>query len=269
VFFVLLIFLSSLLASRLIEEDRSSQHKTSSEDLSEELAGGTVEIISIPAGTADTSGQKNSAVVVGGVGNAGQWGTSEVNSVVSLAVVAVSTGLVVAVGHSGTRAGGVGGVTGLALVAQVAVSNVGRSSSLVDRSVLAVSDLSKTGWLRNARTLDWVGVGGSLPVLAVVAHSHGPRDSVGVGSGERAGIELDVSGSDVSVGKLVQAGIGSKVSGSDTAGSPVVALSAHVGGTAGQAVVGSGAGTGHSVGSDASNDSKSEEFHFVGVDLNV
>jgi len=145
VFFVLLIFLSSLLASRLIEEDRSSQHKTSSEDLSEELAGGTVEIISIPAGTADTGGQKLSAVVVGGVGSAREnvVGSGVVNSVVSLAVVARSTGLVVAVGHSGTRAAGVGGVTGLALVAQVAVSNVGRGSSLVDRSVLAVSDFSE------------------------------------------------------------------------------------------------------------------------------
>jgi len=48
-----------------------------------------------------------------------------------------------------------------------------------------------------------------------------------------------------------------------------VALGAHVGGRARQAVVGSGTGTGHSVSSDASNNSKGEEFHFVGVDLNV
>jgi len=191
-----------------------------------------------------------------------------VNSVVLLAVVARGTRLVVAVGHSGTGARGKGGVTGLALVAQVAVGNVGGSGSLVDRSVLAVSDLSDGGWLVNAGTLDWVGVGGSSPVLAAVAHSAGRSDSNGVGNGESTIPELDIGGSGISVGKLVSAGIGSKISSSDTAGTPVVAFSANVGSTAGQAVVGGSAGTGHSISSDASNDSKSEEFHFEGVDLN-
>jgi len=99
-------------------------------------------------------------------------------------------------------------------------------------------------------------------VLAVVAHSGAPVDSHGVGNGESTRPELDIGGSGISVGKSIGAGITGKVSGTETTGSPVVALSAHVGRTAGQAVAGSGTGTGHSVSSDASNDSKSEEFHF-------
>jgi len=124
--------------------DQSEQEsERGSQDRAEQLAGGTVEVVGIPACSTGAVRKKGSAVLVGGVGSA--RGTGAGNSVVGSTVVAIGTRSVVAVGDAGTRASVVVSVTSQTLVAEHAVSGSSGGRGLFNRLVFAVGNGGGTG----------------------------------------------------------------------------------------------------------------------------
>jgi hypothetical protein len=124
--------------------DQSEQEsERGSQDRAEQLAGGTVEVVGIPAGTAGTVSKKLSAVLVGGVGSAS--GSGGGNGVVRSAVKATGTRGVVAVGDGSAGASGESSVTSNSLVAEVAISGSSAGRCLYNSWDLAAGNCGSTG----------------------------------------------------------------------------------------------------------------------------
>lgn len=171
-----------------------NQGETSSQDRAHQLAGGTIEVVGIPAGTASTIRKKSSAVGIGGI--SGTRGTGRGNGVVRSAVVARSTGSVVAVGDGGTGTRGVGRSTTLTLRAKSAVGGGGGGGGLDNSWVLAVGNGGGSGG-EGAGARRGVGSGNTgglvnLMVLVRLAQNGGPVPGRGVGV--RSGVHLGVRG---------------------------------------------------------------------------
>jgi len=135
--------LHPLYTSFLVEEGRDRQSKSSSEDLGEQLALGTVEIISHPADTANARGVQLTAILVAGEGSASSLGT--VNGEGFFAGEALSVVVLLAVGDLGSGAGLSVGGGSLVLLAQSAVGDVGGGTGLFDGLEFAVSNLGDSG----------------------------------------------------------------------------------------------------------------------------
>jgi len=232
--------------------------KRGSQNRAEKLAGGTIEVVSIPAMAASTVRQKSSAVLVGGISGTGETGGG--NSVVGLAVVASVTGTVVAVGNGGTGAGGVGRSTTLTLLAKSAVGGSSGGGGLVNTWELAIGDGDGTGWEGGSASTgvvsgDTTGLVDN-EVLVGLAQSGRPVPGGGGGVGTR--VHLGVSG------ELSEGGgacVGGQRSGANGTGSPVEARRADVSGRAAHAVLGSSARGSVAVGNQANESKESNELH--------
>jgi len=251
-------FSGKIVQPNLMDESHSDS-EAGSEDSTEKLAFGTVEVVGAPAGGAGAVSGELSAAGIGGEGSASGSGGSDGKT--GLAGEAAGTGGSLAVGDGeSTGARGVGSVTDLTLLAETAVGGSGGGRGLLGSWPVAVSDGGGTGWDGlSARTGV---VGGNTTrfinnvVLAATARGGRPGPVGGVSVG--TGVVLDVLGD---LGQRSSACVGSKRSSADFTGSPVEAGIASVGGTATHAVLGSNARGGSGGGNQASSEDSNKDFH--------